>query len=73
VCDVGPVALTPYNDAKRRAAAYEGVLYVDVTPWFCARACSPIIGNYQVYAVGGHVATAYSRFLEGVLEQRLAL
>ena len=41
--------------------------YVDVTPWFCAKTCSPSSGTTTSISYGNHVAVGYSRFLEGVL------
>jgi hypothetical protein len=64
---------TLYNAAERRAAADKGARYVDVTPWFCDKTCSAVIGNYDVYASGGHVTVGYSRFLEGALAESLDL
>jgi hypothetical protein len=64
---------SPYNSAEKRAAASEGARYVDVTPWFCARACSPVIGDYDVYWNDTHVAVGYSQFLEGALATTLDL
>jgi peptidoglycan/LPS O-acetylase OafA/YrhL len=66
-------ALSPYNDAEKRAAKRDQARYVDVTPWFCTTTCSAIIGSYDVYLPGGHVSSAYSRFLEGVLAATLDL
>jgi len=63
----------PYVKAERQAAVSAGVRYVDVIPWFCATKCSPIIGKYDVYFDESHVSVAYSRFLEGVLDQKLDL
>lgn len=65
--------LTPYNRAERRGAAAERAGYVNVTPWFCTTTCSPVIGNYNVYFDTSHVAVGYSRFLEGVLTEKLNL
>ncbi len=65
--------LTPYERAERRAGSAVGAHYVNVTPWFCAAKCSPVIGSYNVYFDPSHVAVGYSRFLEGVLSQALGL
>ena len=73
-CSTAPRSyLTPYDLAERRAATAEGARYISVTPWFCAKTCSAVIGNYNVYFNSAHVALGYSRFLEGVLAQRLNL
>ncbi len=64
---------TPYNEAEGLAAAAEGARYVDTTAWFCAKTCSAVIGNYDVYYLTHHVSLGYSRFLEGVLTETLDL
>jgi hypothetical protein len=61
-----------YNQAEQQAATKVGAKYIDVLPWFCARTCSPVIGNAEVYWIN-HVTTRYSLFLEGVLEKALDL
>lgn len=63
----------PFIRAERLAAGANGARYINVTPWFCAKTCSPVIGNYDVYFDPSHVAVGYSRFLEGVLAQKLDL
>ena len=68
-----PDTLESYNNAEKRAAAVQGARYVNVTPWFCAMTCSPIIGKYDVYYGFGHVSVGYSRFLAGVLATALDL
>jgi len=72
-CSNVPSALRPFNIAEERAATAEGARYVSVTPWFCAKECSPVIGSYDVYWDTHHVAVGYSLFLEGVLTQALNL
>ena len=62
-----------YVNAEMLAATNEGGRYVNVTPWFCAQTCSPIIDKFDVYFLGNHVAVGYSRFLEGVLAESLNL
>ncbi len=61
------------NGAEKRVVVAEGARYIDVTPWFCAKTCGSVIGRYDVYFYGNHVAVGYSRFLEGVLTQSLDL
>ena len=74
VCSQQPSSSeTPYNNAERLAAIAQRATYVDVTPWFCAKTCSAVIGNYDVYYIARHVAVGYSQFLEGVLAQALDL
>ena len=64
----------PYSEAEMQASNAERASYVDVTPWFCATRCSPIIGRFEVYWTdGGHINAAYSRFLENALAQTLDL
>ena len=73
-CSVSPRSrLTPYSQAESQAAQASGARYIDVTPWFCARRCSGIIGDYDVYFNEGHVALPYTRFLEGVLADAIGL
>jgi hypothetical protein len=72
-CSIPPdPAFTVFNDAEKRAAEAEGASYIDVIPWFCARTCSPVIGNDEIYW-DDHVTAGYSLFLEGVLAQSLDL
>jgi peptidoglycan/LPS O-acetylase OafA/YrhL len=60
-----------YGAAERAAAAAVGGRYIDTTPWFCLRTCSPIVGRYEVYFDDGHVTRTYAHFLEGVLAEAL--
>ncbi len=68
-----PSYLTPYEPAERRAVTGMGGRYIDVTPWFCSRTCSAIVGHYQVYLDGLHVTKTYTLFLERVLAEKLQL
>ena len=63
--------LGPFYGAERRAAAQAHATYVNVVPWFCAKRCSPVIGNFDVYFDNAHVAVGYSEYLEGVLGRAL--
>ncbi len=63
----------PYNEAEASASAGPGVRYINVTSWFCAKTCSSIIGNYDVYVIGNHVTKGYSLHLEGVLARAIDL
>ena len=74
-CSVSPrySFVPPYNKAERTAALAEGARYIDVIPWLCAKRCSPVIANYDVYVDGNHLSTGYSLYLEGVLAQKLGL
>ena len=65
--------LTPYVSAESKAAVESGARYISVTPWFCARRCSSVIGRYDVYFNSGHLAIGYQHFLEGVLAQAINL
>ena len=65
--------LMVYYRTERAAAAAVGARYVSVTPWFCSRTCTPIIGHYEVYKDDNHVTNTYARFLEGVLAEALQL
>jgi peptidoglycan/LPS O-acetylase OafA/YrhL len=73
-CSAKPVSkYTPFNQAELTAAVASGGRYIDVTPWFCAKTCSAVIGKFDVYFNSSHVAIGYTRFLEGVLAQQLSL
>jgi peptidoglycan/LPS O-acetylase OafA/YrhL len=73
-CSESPASwLLPYNEAERRAVTAMGGRYIDVTPWFCSRRCSPIIGGVEVYLDGHHITAAYSIFLQQVLAEKLRL
>ena len=65
-------AFTEFNGAEKAAAETKGASYVNVIPWFCARVCSPVIGNDEIYW-DDHVTVGYSLFLEGVLAKSLHL
>jgi hypothetical protein len=75
ICSISPnhSRFVGDNRAEKRAAVVEGARYIDVTPWFCAKTCTSVIGHYDVYFYGNHVAVGYSRFLEGVLSKALNL
>jgi hypothetical protein len=60
-----------YNAAERAAASAVGGRYIDTTPWFCGRTCTPIVGTYEVYFDNGHVTRTYAHLLEGVLAEAL--
>ena len=62
-----------YEQAEKLATEAVGARYIDVTPWFCAKRCSSVIGDYDVYFNSTHVAVGYTRFLEGVLGDALDL
>ena len=66
-------SLSPFLAAERNAAQSTGAGYLDVTPWFCATKCSPVIGRYDVYTDSDHLALGYSEYLEGVLRQGLGI
>ncbi len=60
-----------YNNAEHVAVAIAGGRYVDPTPWFCSRVCTPVIGRYVVYMDQFHVTATYARYLSVVLGQAL--
>ena len=62
-----------YNEAEAEAVNSVGGRYVDVTPWFCSATCTAVIGDYQVYFDGYHVAGPYAASLEGVMSGALRL
>ena len=65
-------AFLQYNRAEQRGAQQQGASYIDVTPWFCTKTCSPVIGNDEIYWED-HVTENYSLFLQGVLQKALHL
>jgi hypothetical protein len=67
------VSLSPFIAAERNAARSTGAGYLDVTPWFCATKCSPVIGRFEVYTDSDHLARGYSEYLEGVLRHGLGI
>lgn len=68
-----PSSEDQYNHAEEAAAAHTGNRYINVTSWFCASSCSPIIGNYQVYYDDYHITASYSIYLSRVLGDALHL
>lgn len=60
-----------YNDVERQVAESAGVPFIDVTPWFCAATCSPVIGNMVVYTNDYHVTATYVRQLPDELQAAL--
>ena len=64
---------SPYDRAEARAAQLSRARYIPTVPWFCTAACSPVIGNFDVYYNASHVSTSYSRFLETVLARSLGV
>jgi peptidoglycan/LPS O-acetylase OafA/YrhL len=70
---VPPVFEDGSNKGEEAAAAHSGARYVNVTDWFCATRCSPVIGKYQVYFDDFHITATYSLYLERVLGDALHL
>ncbi|MGE0598015.1 MAG: acyltransferase family protein [Dehalococcoidia bacterium] len=66
------LANATYNDVDRAVAAETGAQFIDVTPWFCAGVCSPVIGNFLAYTNDSHVTAAYAGSLSEVLEAKLS-
>ena len=62
-----------FNSAAKLGAKAAGGRYIDVTPWFCSRTCSSVIGNDAIYLDNDHVSVNYTLFLEGVLAKALNL
>lgn len=73
-CDA-PLAVseTPYHQAEASAVEAYGGRYIDPTPWFCSKICTPVIGNFEVYFDHFHMMGAYGLYLTGVLAQALDL
>jgi peptidoglycan/LPS O-acetylase OafA/YrhL len=73
-CDSVPPSFEgQFNQAEAAAAAQSGARYINVTNWFCATKCSPVIGKYQVYFDNAHVTATYSLYLASVLDDALHL
>ena len=70
---VPPAFEGQFNQAEEAAAAQSGARYINVTNWFCATKCSPVIGKYQVYLDDAHVTATYSLYLASVLDDALHL
>jgi len=68
---VETAAAATYNDVERQVAESAGVPFIDVTPWFCAATCSPVIGNMVVYTNDYHVTATYVRQLPDELQAAL--
>jgi hypothetical protein len=64
---------TPYHVAEAVAVQSFGGRYIDPTPWFCSKVCTPVIGNYDVYFDHFHMMGTYALSLMGVLTQALDL
>jgi hypothetical protein len=63
--------LVPFD---RAASAASGVDYVDTVPWFCARLCTPIIDDLDVYYPSGlHISAPFATHLQDVLAESLDL
>jgi len=62
-----------YNQAEAEAVESLGGRYIDVTPWFCSKVCTAVIGQYDVYFDHFHLMGPYALHLEGVLAQALQL
>ena len=64
---------TPYIGAETTAVESFGGRYIDPTPWFCSKVCTPVIGNYDVYFDHWHMMGPYALSLTNVLAQALDL
>jgi hypothetical protein len=64
---------TPYHGAEAAAVESFGGRYIDPTPWFCSKVCTPVIGNYDVYVDHWHMMGPYALSLTNVLAQALDL
>jgi len=65
--------LVNYNRAEQTAATSVGGRYVDMTPWFCSRTCTAVVGKYEVYINADHVTKVYTFALGEVLAKALQL
>jgi peptidoglycan/LPS O-acetylase OafA/YrhL len=62
-----------YNGAEKAAAEAAGAHYIDVTPWFCSRVCTAVIGGTEVYWDDNHITAGYAFVLERVLGRALGI
>jgi len=68
------VAVPALTAVDRSAARTDHVAFIDTTPWFCTRVCSPIIGGSDVYDVSGqHISGSRAKKLSDILGQALGL
>jgi hypothetical protein len=66
-------AVVQLDQAEHAAVVQAGGRYIDTTPWFCSRLCTPIVGPYAVYLDQIHMTGVYAEYLERVLGQSLGL
>jgi hypothetical protein len=58
----------------KAAAAANNVDYVNTTPWFCSKICTPVVGDYELYDVSGvHITSAWAQYLQNVVAESLSL
>jgi peptidoglycan/LPS O-acetylase OafA/YrhL len=58
----------------KTAAAANNVEYVNTTPWFCSKICTPVVGDYELYDVSGvHITSAWAQYLQNVVAESLSL
>ena len=62
-----------YTEAERDAATAAGAEYIDVTDWFCADRCSPVVAGRQVYRNRFHITAAFATYLAGAVANALRL
>ncbi|WP_022881776.1 acyltransferase family protein [Gryllotalpicola ginsengisoli] len=62
----------PVSEAVREAADSTRAEFVDMTDYFCARTCPPIIGGRLVYRDSHHITATFSAALAPALKRRLA-
>ncbi len=66
-------AAVQLDQTERTTVVQAGSRYIDPTPWFCSRVCTPIVGPYGVYLDQIHMTGVYAEYLERVLGQSLGL
>jgi hypothetical protein len=64
--------LSAHEAVLSTVAKSAGSLYVPVTPWFCSKTCTPVIGNDVVYGDGAHITSIYAEYLSGAVTAALA-
>jgi peptidoglycan/LPS O-acetylase OafA/YrhL len=58
----------------KATALADHVEYVDTTPWFCSKVCTPVVGSYELYDTSGvHITSAWAQYLQNVVAESLSL
>jgi len=62
------------SKVDKETALANHVEYIDTTPWFCSKICTPVVGNYELYDTSGvHITSAWAQYLQNVIAESLSL